>query len=181
MKLTYISFEPIQLIGMCYIFMWPYQLNVSTNYTYVFWFCFFVFGSFVFCLCVVSYYFCIDYISVTMNVIKHRRYNHVSLYAKRAFCSADSIFFSLSFFSVSFHIFSLLVVISVSIECRKKHAIILLAIPNPRPPIRKISDCVRQRIFVASISPVDQRMDAFDLSFHVNIYQPYHFSSNRNL
>lgn len=58
---------------------------------------------------------------------------------------------------------------------------ISLAIPDPRQPIRRISDCVRQSIFVTLISPVDQLSDDDGLSFHANIYRPYHFANNRNL
>lgn len=56
-----------------------------------------------------------------------------------------------------------------------------LAIPNLHQPIHRTFDCVRQRIFVILISPVDQHMDVYGLLFHVNIYRPYHFVSNRNL
>lgn len=65
--------------------------------------------------------------------------------------------------------------------CVRVFYFILLAIPSLHQPIRRTFDCVRRRIFVTLISPVDRRTDAFCLLFHVNIYRRYHFASNKNL
>lgn len=64
--------------------------------------------------------------------------------------------------------------------CFSSH-FILQASPSLHPPIRRIFDCVRRKIFLILIRPPDQHVDACVLLFHVDTCLPYRFANSRIL